>query len=259
MVFMGSKAKYKKYIIPIINKYIRKNNITNFYDIFCGGANLIDDVICENLYANDLSPTLIALHKQMQKDYTIIPETGNRQWWDDAYTDYKRLMKNFEIKEEIWEKEASMPLWQIGAIEWYSSFSRGGFPRGYAKTTGGRDYYNEGYRNHLQQFRNSNYKKIHFSQGNYKDLIIPENALIYADSPYRNTKPYAINPKFNYEEYYNWLREKSKTNPIFISEQEMPNDFEIVWQMETTRQAGRDHSFKACEKLYFMDNRNIEK
>lgn len=27
----------------------------------------------------------------------------------------------------------SMPLYEIGAIEWYASFSNGGFPRGYAK------------------------------------------------------------------------------------------------------------------------------
>ena len=256
MVFMGSKNKYKKYIIPIINKYIRNNKIKDFYDVFCGGANLIDSIICENLYANDLSPTLIALHKQMQIDSSVFPETGSRLWWDDAYKDYKRLINNFPIDYKIWEKEALIPLWQIGAIEWYSSFTRGGFPRGYAKAGGGRDYYKEGLKNHLEQMRNTNYKKIHFSQGSYKNINIPENALIYCDAPYRNTKPYSINPKFNYEEYYNWLKEKSKTNPIFISEQEMPEGFNIIWEMEVKRTAGRNHQFTANERLYFIDNRN---
>jgi site-specific DNA-adenine methylase len=64
MVFMGSKRKYKKYIVPIINKYIKENNITKFYDVFCGGCNLSDEIICDKIICNDLSPTLIALHKQ---------------------------------------------------------------------------------------------------------------------------------------------------------------------------------------------------
>ena len=44
MVYMGSKRKYVKDICPIIQKYIKENNITKFYDVFCGGANLIDNV-----------------------------------------------------------------------------------------------------------------------------------------------------------------------------------------------------------------------
>lgn len=56
MVYMGSKRRYAKYIVPIIDKYIQNNNITDFYDIFCGGANLADKITCENIYCNDLSP-----------------------------------------------------------------------------------------------------------------------------------------------------------------------------------------------------------
>ena len=259
MVYMGSKRRYAKYIVPIIDKYIQNNNITDFYDIFCGGANLADKITCENIYCNDLSPTLIALHQKAQSEPNEIPDTGNREWWDKSYTEYKRLKANYDIDFDIWAENSSMPLWEIGAIEWYSSFANGGFPRGYAKAAHGRDYYNEAYRNHQKQSLDPNYQKIHFSQGNYLTIPIPENAVIYADSPYKGTKPYAINPKFNHEEYYNWLREKSKTNPIFISEQEMPDDFTIIWAKDdATRTCGLDNNFKACEKLYFIDNREKE-
>ena len=52
MVYMGSKRKYVKDICPIIQNYIDKNNINDFYDVFCGGANLIDNIYCKNLYAS---------------------------------------------------------------------------------------------------------------------------------------------------------------------------------------------------------------
>lgn len=53
MVYMGSKRKYAKDIVPIIQKYIDDNNIKEFYDVFCGGGNLVDKIKCENLYFID--------------------------------------------------------------------------------------------------------------------------------------------------------------------------------------------------------------
>ena len=43
---MGSKTKYKNDIPPIINKYIKDNNIEVFIDCCSGGANLTDKIIC---------------------------------------------------------------------------------------------------------------------------------------------------------------------------------------------------------------------
>lgn len=76
MVYMGSKRKYCKYIVPIIQKYIDEHNIVQFIDCFCGGANLADKINCKRVICNDLSPTLIALHKQAQEDFSKIPEEG---------------------------------------------------------------------------------------------------------------------------------------------------------------------------------------
>ena len=91
MTYMGSKRRYCKYIVPILQKYINDNNVSTFVDIFCGGANLIDKIQCNNLIANDLSPTLIALHKQAQEDFSLIPEDGSREYWDLAYAEWKKI------------------------------------------------------------------------------------------------------------------------------------------------------------------------
>lgn len=265
MTYMGSKRKYCKDIVPIIQKYIEDNNITVFIDVFCGGANLADKIKCQTVVANDLSPTLIALHQAAQVDFSSIPTDGNREYWNAAYAEYKKIKAAMDKGEKY---TPIMPLYEIGAIEWYASFASGGFPRGYAKNAKGRNYYQEGWRNHKAQSENELYKNIQFICGDYKDVLDKldkldnidlSHALVYCDSPYKGTKPYSINPKFNHEEYYNWLREISKAVPIFISEQEMPEDFPIIWEKEAKRTAGKDNNFKACEKLYFLDNRKEAK
>lgn len=36
----------------------------------------------------------------------------------------------------------------------------------------------------------------------------------------------------------------------------MPEDFQIIWSKDdVTRTAGLDNNYKACEKLFFIDNR----
>lgn len=259
MTYMGSKRKYAKYIVPILNHYIKDNNITMFIDCFCGGANLVDKIECEQLVANDLSPTLIALHKQAQQDFSKIPIDGSREYWDKAYAEWKKIKKSMD-KNIAFDLE--MPLYEIGAIEWYASFSNGGFPRGYAKNSETRNYYQEGYRNHKMQAATENYKKIIFWQGDYRELTSKlfekkdENIVLYCDSPYKGTKPYAIDNKFDFEIYYNWLRETSKKYPIFISEQSLPEDFTSIWEKDDAkRTCGKDNHFKAYERLYFIDNR----
>ena len=62
MVYQGGKFKQSKEIAPIINKCIKDNNITNYYEPFCGGLNILDKIKCNNLYANDIDNELIAFY-----------------------------------------------------------------------------------------------------------------------------------------------------------------------------------------------------
>lgn len=61
MVYMGSKTKYAEHIVPILQKAIDDNNVDTYIEPFCGGANIIDKIKCENRYGYDRSETLIAL------------------------------------------------------------------------------------------------------------------------------------------------------------------------------------------------------
>ena len=46
MKYMGSKSRICKYIVPIIQQYIDKNNIKKYWEPFVGGANVIDKIKC---------------------------------------------------------------------------------------------------------------------------------------------------------------------------------------------------------------------
>jgi len=53
------------------------------------------------------------------------------------------------VKDGIMPNDMSLA--DIGAIEFFASFSNGGFPRGYAKNSDTRNYYKEAYRNMREQ------------------------------------------------------------------------------------------------------------
>ena len=54
----------------------------------------------------------------------------------------------------------------------------------------------------------------------------------------------------DYEHFWNWVRELSKNNYVFISEQSAPDDFEIIWEQEVKRTTNKENNFKAVERLY---------
>ena len=239
MVYMGSKAKYAKHIVPILQKTIDENNIDTYIECFVGGANIIDKINCANKYGYDRSDTLIALLQTAATDFSNVLKDGSRELWDKG-KDYVKLGK---VPED-------MTLAEIGAMEFFASFSNGGFPRGYAKNTATRNYFKEAYSNMEKQA--PQLKDITFKCQNYWELEDVKNAVIYLDPPYQGTKfyGYANQPKMDYEHFWNWVRELSKNNFVFISEQNAPDDFEIIWEQEVKRTTNKTNDFKAVEKLF---------
>lgn len=239
MTFMGGKSKYAGSICPILQKVIREKNIDTYIECFVGGANIIDKIQCENKFGYDRSDTLIALLSQAAEDWDKVLKDGNRELWDKG----KAYVKDGVMPED-------MSLADIGAMEFFASFSNGGFPRGYAKNTATRNYFNEAYRNMEKQA--PALKGITFKCQNYWELEPVKGALIYLDPPYANTKfyGYANQPKMDYDHFWQWVRDLSKDNYVFVSEQVAPDDFEIVWHKDVKRTAGKDNNFAAVEKLF---------
>ena len=239
MVYMGSKSKYAKYIVPILQKAIDDNNVTTYIESFVGGANIIDKIKCENRIGYDRSDTLIALLQTAQEDMSNVLVDGSRELWDKG----KQYVKEGNMPED-------MTLAEIGAMEFFASFCNGGFPRGYAKNSDTRNYFLEARRNLEAQA--PALKDIVFKAQNYWELEPVENCVIYLDPPYQGTKfyGYANQPKMDYTHFWNWVREISKNNYVFVSEQSAPEDFEIIWEQKVTRTTNKENNFKAVEKLF---------
>lgn len=239
MVYIGSKSRIAKEIVPIIQSYIDKNNIHNYLEPFCGGGNVIDKVKCEHKYASDVHPYLIALLKQAQKDISAFPETITLE-------EYKDVKDNKE----------KYPTWYVGLVGFCASFGEGYF-EGYARDKKGiRNIPNERIRNLIKQ--SPNLKDIQFTCCDFRHIKPTiKNFVIYCDIPYKNSKKYKTND-FPYDEFYDWCRQMAKNNIILVSEYNCPNDFECIWQKEIKTSLCIDRAkidSKRVEKLFIVNSK----
>jgi len=90
---------------------------------------------------------------------------------------------------------------------------------------------------------------VDFSYGPYTQFSDLEKYIIYCDPPYANTRcKYA--DKFDNEEFWNWVREMSKTNVIFVSEYSAPDDFECIFENTKKLKTSAKRIPSGFEKLY---------
>ena len=71
----------------------------------------------------------------------------------------------------------------------------------------------------------------------YKDVALPEKAMLYCDVPYKNSVGYSVGD-FNHEEFYKWAEQKqSEGFIVLVSEygKNVPEGWEVVWQHESKK------------------------
>lgn len=217
MKYVGSKNRISKYIVPILQDCIDKNNIEIYYEPFVGGANLIDKIHCKERIGNDIHPQLIAMFNELQKGWQPPSHISEEE--------YNKVRENKELYSDYY----------VGYVGFNSTFGAkyfGGYARGFkADGVTPRDQSNEAYRNLIKQLPNIMDVKFLCSDFLNNEYCNLKNALIYADPPYQNTTKYSTK-SFNHEVFWNWCRKMSEHNKVFISEYNAPNDFKCVWSKE---------------------------
>lgn len=242
MKYVGSKQKISKYIVPIIQKYIDDNKITQYIEPFVGGASIIDKIDCNFKYGFDIDEIPISIfnhYKKFPQDLDRLPKIISKE---DFY----------KIRDD-----KSYPNWFRSSIMLFASYNSrvyGGCYGAMAKIKDGtiRNYYQEAINNLRKQL--PLLKNIKFQQMDYKDLIA-ENCVIYNDPPYTSGIGYSI--KFDHNKFWNWVREMSKNNIVITSEYEAPDDFECIWEMPVKTHMNNRNKLNKIEKLFiWKGNKN---
>ena len=97
------------------------------------------------------------------------------------------------------------------------------------KKTGKKEnYQNESSKNILKQI--PSLKDVEFIHSEFDLLNIPQNSFVYCDPPYAKATKYHC--EFDSDKFWNWVREKSETNTVIVSEYSAPDDFECIWEKE---------------------------
>ena len=73
--------------------------------------------------------------------------------------------------------------------------------------------------------------------------------LIYCDPPYKDTEGYSTGG-FDHDKFWDTMREWSKDNCVFISEESAPKDFKVVWKRKKRRTLDHTSRFHREERLY---------
>ena len=242
MRYMGSKNRFAKELVPIIQSYITEDT-KGYLEPFVGGANIIDKIKCNNKIGCDIHKQLIALLNKAKDNIDDIPDIISEET-------YKEVKNNKEKYDD----------WYVGLVGFCASFGAKYF-NGYARASR-NDNSGKISKDAIRSLKKQAplLKDIEFKCCNFLDL--PKDKIkgyvIYCDIPYKNTTKYSVN-SFPYEEFYKWAIEMSKNNTVLVSEYNMPEMFKCVWEKETkanfdSKRSSSDKSKKRVEKLFTVQS-----
>ena len=234
MKYLGGKTRIAKEILRLILADRKEGQY--FVEPFCGGCNVTANVP-GNRIANDSNGYLIAMFIGL-----LSGENYPEQISPELYNDVKSC---FRVGSDKYD---------IGFMGWvgFMASYRGKFFGGYAGTTMSKgklyDYIAEAVRGVMRQI--PNLQGVEFRSGDYKDLQIPEESIIYCDPPYMGTTGYSDG--ISHDEFWQWCRERVYDgHKVYISEYQAPDDFICIWEKPIQNCISLDK--KATEKLFIYE------
>ena len=238
MVYMGSKNRIAKELIPIITKYLTEDRW--YVEPFCGGCNMIDKVNHQKRIANDYNKYLVALFIALQQGVELPSEISKDEYY------------------KVKDNKDDYPDWYVGFVGFVCSY-RGKFFNGWIdkevvqKNGKIRNRFVE-QRSNLDAQRN-NIKNITYSQGTYSRIKIPALSIIYCDPPYQDTTSYKNAEGFDHDSFWQWCRDMThKGCDVLISEYQAPSDFVCVWSKGINMNLSGGKGKTAVEKLFVHES-----
>ena len=226
MQYLGGKSRIAKEIVEVMSAE-REEGMT-WVEPFMGSGKVISLVNGRRIGA-DVNHEMIALFKAIRGGWRP-PTDVSREFWhevknnQDKYSDHLKAFISIGCS--------------FGGVRWNS----------YASDNSGANYAQYAH-NTLMKLKPL-IQDIDIHSCDYKDLAIPKRSLIYCDPPYRNTEGYGF--KFNHDEFDQWCRDRVKEGHyVFVSEYNMPDDFELVWSKKVRVTVNsKENSMTKTEKLF---------
>lgn len=233
MQYQGGKHRISAEIAALINIYIYNKP---FVSLFCGACNVESRIKSERIICNDNHEYLIAMWQALQHGYELPDSISEEQYqYIKAHKDEDKALTGF-----------------VGFAcsfggKWFGGYARGG--------TG--NYASTGKRHTMKCF--DGLKHAEFLCMDYRNVPIPDGAVIYADHPYAGTTGYSTG-KFDTAAFWEYMRVLSKEHLVFISEQDAPDDFAPVWEKLYRRHMANNinNGFITTEKLFVHKSRLLE-
>lgn len=241
---MGSKKGIGRELFEIIKQDSGLDG-GNWVEPFVGGANMIqyvqDDMFGSwKRYANDYNKYVVACLKAVADDDWIPPQELSED-------EYKKIKDDYKSNGNTYDDQTK------GFVGITCTFASKFFDI-FARNKNNDNYALRGCNGLLLQ--KSLIQNINWQSGEYKDMDFPapEHTIIYCDPPYSNTTDYGT--KFDHEAFYQWCRDKKAEGyHIYVSEYNMPDDFELMHTIEVSCDFSKnvnDKETKRFEKLYTL-------
>jgi hypothetical protein len=92
-------------------------------------------------------------------------------------------------------------------------------------------------------------ERLNFYSGDYRQVPILPNSVVYCDIPYKGTADYI--GAFNYKEFYDWAM--TRDFPVYVSEYNIDDPrFKLVYEVDKRSMLSAEKSNKQMsEKLYW--------
>lgn len=226
MQYNGGKSRQVKHISPIINSFLV--NCPNYYEPFVGGMNIAPSLNTNCMMLSDGNKALVSMWNAAIHGYNF-PNTVTE-------TDY---IQAFQRDDEDPLKAFIL----IGCS--YGGIYKGGFARGvngnYALLA------NKG----IQRKINALAGKCNKVEHKMWDDFDARGGVIYLDPPYISSRNYPGLPNFNHSSFWEKCRILARRNMVLVSECDVPEDVEVLWERKVTRTLGDKAKVRpdAVEKL----------
>lgn len=208
MRYFGGKTRIAGELSKFINNTYGEPVV--YWEPFCGMFSVGERIKAKKRIGTDKNENLIVLWNAL------------KEGWQPP--------KSLSEEEYNYLKDSS-DISPLRAFAGFGCSHSGKWFAGYARDNTERNYALNACRSLLKKA--AKVQDVDFMYGSY-DEFFPSlyGGLIYCDPPYQGTAGSAgfDSSLFDFPSFWQWVREKSKTNIVLVSEYTAPNDFVAVWQ-----------------------------